>query len=159
LPNHTLKGSFWWRDMLKLLGKYKSCSSVLIQSGTTCSLWHDPWSDPVPSQAFPQLFSFTRSEFISFNKARAMDISNLFHLHFQRRPLIRRWFLHKPWMTSISQTHLTFGVTDGDIPFPLNVRIFILLVLGRFIKLINGCGNHRCKNDTKFSSGCYLRTG
>jgi hypothetical protein len=80
LPNHTLKGSFWWRDMLKLLGKFKSCSSVLIQSGTTCSLWHDPWSDPVPSQAYPHLFSFTRSAFISLSKARAMDISNLFHL-------------------------------------------------------------------------------
>jgi hypothetical protein len=80
LPNHTLKGSFWWRDILRLLGKFKSCASVLIQYGNTCSLWHDPWCDPVPSQAFPHLFSFTRLEFISFSKARSMDISNLFQL-------------------------------------------------------------------------------
>jgi hypothetical protein len=78
LPNHTLKGSFWWRDVLRLLGKFKSCASVLIQSGSSCSLWHDPWCDPVPSQAYPHLFSFTRLEFISIAKARSLDIGNLF---------------------------------------------------------------------------------
>jgi hypothetical protein len=80
LANHTLKSSFWWRDILRLLGKFKSCASVLIQSGSTCSLWHDPWCDPVPSQAFPHLFSFTRLELISIGKARTIDISNLFQL-------------------------------------------------------------------------------
>jgi hypothetical protein len=76
LPNHTLKGSFWWRDIVRLLGKFKSCASVTVQSGSTCSLWHDSWCDTVPSQAFPHLFSFSRSKFISIGQARSLAISN-----------------------------------------------------------------------------------
>jgi hypothetical protein len=159
LPNHTLKGSFWWRDILRLLGKFKSCASVLIQSGNTCSLWHDPWCDPVPSQAFPHLFSFTRSEFISFSKARAMDISNLFQL-----PLSEEAF---DQALVLAQTLDGIELSDSaDIwsyrwghSFSPNVHMFILLVLDRYIKLTNGCGKHRCKNDIKCSSGCCLRTG
>jgi hypothetical protein len=49
LPNHILKGSFWWRDNLRLMGKFKSCASATVQSGSTCSLWHDSWCDTVPS--------------------------------------------------------------------------------------------------------------
>jgi hypothetical protein len=41
LPNHTLKGSLWWRDILRLLGKFKNMASVKVQSGDTCFLWHD----------------------------------------------------------------------------------------------------------------------
>jgi hypothetical protein len=80
LPNHTLKGSFWWREILRILGKFKSCASVTLQLGSTCSLWHYSRCDMVPSQPFPHLFSFTRLKFISVGKARSMAISNLFQL-------------------------------------------------------------------------------
>jgi hypothetical protein len=43
LPNHTLKGSFWWRDNLRLLQKFKGLTSVFVHKGDTCSLWHDLW--------------------------------------------------------------------------------------------------------------------
>jgi len=37
------KSSFWWRDILKLLGKYKGMAQVNISNGTTCLLWNDLW--------------------------------------------------------------------------------------------------------------------
>jgi hypothetical protein len=81
LPNHTLKGSFWWRDILKLLGKFKSLASVNINLGDTCLLWHDFWNGSIHSQVLPQLFSLARSPFISINKAKAItDVRQLFHL-------------------------------------------------------------------------------
>jgi hypothetical protein len=30
LPNHTKKGSFWWRDNLKLLDSYKGLAAVIV---------------------------------------------------------------------------------------------------------------------------------
>jgi hypothetical protein len=76
-----LKGSFWWRDILKLLGKFKSLASVNINLGDTCLLWHDFWNGSLHSQVLHQLFSFARSPFISINNAKAItDVRQLFHL-------------------------------------------------------------------------------
>jgi hypothetical protein len=36
LPNHTLKGSFWWRDILRLLNLFKGLSSVTPFRGDSC---------------------------------------------------------------------------------------------------------------------------
>ena len=40
----TDKGSFWWRDALKLLDKYKGMASVTVACGQTCLLWEDLWN-------------------------------------------------------------------------------------------------------------------
>lgn len=36
LPSHIKKGSFWWRDNLKLMNKFKNFTMVTIESGQTC---------------------------------------------------------------------------------------------------------------------------
>jgi hypothetical protein len=41
LPGQIKKGSFWWRDIVKLLDKYKSLASVLVAIGDTVLLWSD----------------------------------------------------------------------------------------------------------------------
>ena len=41
LPNHIKRGSFWWRDILKLLDKFKDIASVSVADGSTCLLWED----------------------------------------------------------------------------------------------------------------------
>jgi hypothetical protein len=56
LPNHIMRGSFWWRDILKLLDKFKGISSVKASRGDTCFLWLDLWNNSVPCQDFPHLF-------------------------------------------------------------------------------------------------------
>ena len=35
------KGSFWWRDILKLLDSFKDMASVSIGNGSTCLFWMD----------------------------------------------------------------------------------------------------------------------
>jgi hypothetical protein len=35
LLNHTMKGSFWWRDILRLLPKFKELASVVVHLGDT----------------------------------------------------------------------------------------------------------------------------
>jgi hypothetical protein len=39
IPNHTKKGSFWWRDNLKNLAKYKELARVQVKNGKTIMLW------------------------------------------------------------------------------------------------------------------------
>ena len=48
LPNSTTpRGSFWWRDILKLLEKFKGMASVLVANGKTCLFWDDVWNSQV----------------------------------------------------------------------------------------------------------------
>jgi len=45
LPGTSRLGSFWWRDIVKLLSSYKGMARVQIKNGATCFLWQDLWSD------------------------------------------------------------------------------------------------------------------
>jgi len=38
LPNHVKKGSFWWKDLLKLIPQFKELTKVQIRNGKTCLL-------------------------------------------------------------------------------------------------------------------------
>jgi hypothetical protein len=52
------KGSFWWKDILRLNTLY---CSLLPRDGSTVLFWDDLWSDRVLSHDFPCLFSFAKS--------------------------------------------------------------------------------------------------
>jgi hypothetical protein len=41
LPGEVKRGSFWWRDILKLLGKYKGMARVEVNNGKSCYFWND----------------------------------------------------------------------------------------------------------------------
>jgi len=70
LPSSTVpKGSFWWRDALKLLDKYKGMASVIISNGQTCFLWNDMWNGQVRKLQYPELYSCAKNKSISLNKA------------------------------------------------------------------------------------------
>jgi hypothetical protein len=81
LPNHTLKGSFWWKDILRLLSKFKEMSSVSAFRGDSCFLWKDKWHTPILDQAFPELMSFAKNKNITIFKAKEAlspnELSNL----------------------------------------------------------------------------------
>jgi len=77
----NFRGSFWWRDILKLLTQFKGIAVVSIQDGKSCFLWHDMWSGMVCSQAFPELFSFAKNQLISVSvAANSPLLHDLFHL-------------------------------------------------------------------------------
>ena len=48
LPSVAKKGYFWWRDILKLLDKFKGLAMVNINNAKSCYLWTDLWSNKVP---------------------------------------------------------------------------------------------------------------
>ena len=43
LPGQVKKGSFWWKNVLKLLDKFKDMATVSVQNGSTCLFWDDIW--------------------------------------------------------------------------------------------------------------------
>ena len=97
LPNiNTPRGSFWWRDALKLLDKYNGLASVIISSGQTCLLWDDLWNGQVRKMLFPELHSFARNKSLSLSQAHnsnsLLEFFNLplsveAHLQFQELQL------------------------------------------------------------------------
>jgi len=77
----NFRGSFWWRDILKLLTQFKGIAVVSIQDGKSCFLWHDLWNGMVCIQAFPELFSFAKNQLISVSVAANSPLLHyLFHL-------------------------------------------------------------------------------
>jgi hypothetical protein len=79
LPSHTMKGSFWWRDVLKLLESYKSMTVVTLRDGSSCSFWNDNWVQQPWGQQFPELLSFAKNRNIS---AKGMFNLDLLVQHF-----------------------------------------------------------------------------
>jgi len=77
LPNHSKKGSYWWKDILKLLECYKSFSAVQIQNGQSCFFWMDKWNQQPMLSENPELYSFAKRRSISvcmmFNQQHLED--------------------------------------------------------------------------------------
>lgn len=69
LPGQHKKGSFRWRDIVKLLDKFKSMSSVTVVDGSTVLFWKDCWNGAALASAYPELFSFAKNGNIYFKAA------------------------------------------------------------------------------------------
>jgi hypothetical protein len=81
LPSHVKKGSFWWKDSLKLLDKFKGMASVSVIDGASCMLWEDGWQGQPFRLALPELYSFTKKPKISIKDATAASsFTSLFNL-------------------------------------------------------------------------------
>jgi hypothetical protein len=81
LPSHIKKGSFWWRDTLKLLPDFKSLASPTIEDGKSALFWIDSWHNGPLQLAMPELHSYAKNNRISVNKAfETENLSELFHL-------------------------------------------------------------------------------
>ena len=75
------KGSFWWRDILKLLDKFKGMAAVCAVNGASCLLWDDCWHGQPLRLCFPELFSFAKKPNISLKNAISVSpASSLFNL-------------------------------------------------------------------------------
>ena len=83
LPVHSVnfKGSFWWRDILKLLSLFKDLAPVQVKDGKSCLLWSDSWVTQICSQAYPELFSFAKCHSTTVHMAVTnAQLHDLFHL-------------------------------------------------------------------------------
>jgi hypothetical protein len=80
----NLCGSFWWRDVLKLVDNFCGVSSVKPRRGNTFLFWSDSWeingsSRPLKDR-YPRLFSFVLNENMSIAQVYDQgDFSSLFY--------------------------------------------------------------------------------
>jgi hypothetical protein len=77
-----MKGSFWWRENLRLLTTFKSFAKVNVKNGESCLLWTDVWKDDMLSNHFLELYSFAKNKALSVGKAisQQQHLHQLFHL-------------------------------------------------------------------------------
>ena len=81
IPVNNRNGSFWWRDVLKLLDSFKEMASVTIGDGSTSLFWSDVWHGVPFNIQWPHLFSFAKDANTSVqNFLDADDKSKFFHV-------------------------------------------------------------------------------
>jgi hypothetical protein len=66
-------GSFWWKDILKLLDKFKGFVVVMIIDGATANMWQDMWNGMIRMESYPELYSFTTKTHITIQQAHEME--------------------------------------------------------------------------------------
>jgi len=59
------KGSFWWKDILKLCDLFRGITNCKLEDGSTVLFWSNLWNDNVMQSKFPRLFSFAKNKKIS----------------------------------------------------------------------------------------------
>jgi hypothetical protein len=85
----NLRGSFWWRDVLKQVDNFRGVSSIKPGRGDTFLFWLDSWQldgslTPL-NVRFPRLFSFVLEENLSAAQVFDVDdLTSLFNLPLSR---------------------------------------------------------------------------
>jgi hypothetical protein len=81
------RGSFWWKDLLKLCDIYIGIAKCSVGNGTTILFWSDVWNDHLLQDKFPRLYSFAKEKSISV--ARFLSTSQILKIYFISQSLIR----------------------------------------------------------------------
>jgi len=80
-PTGNKNGSFWWRDVLKLLPEFKGMAMATIRSGSSCFFWLDNWNGFSFSSMMPELFSFVKNKYFTVQQVvNLSEPQDLFHL-------------------------------------------------------------------------------
>jgi hypothetical protein len=58
-------GSFWWKDVCKLMPIFRGFANSNIKTGSSTLFWKDLWLSQITSDQFPRAFSFATEEDIS----------------------------------------------------------------------------------------------
>jgi hypothetical protein len=85
----NLKGSFWWRDVLKQVDNFRGVSFIQPGRGDTFLFWSDGWhcdgSTTPLRDRYPRLFSFVLDDNLSAAKVfYTEDLASLFHFPLSR---------------------------------------------------------------------------
>lgn len=75
-------GSFWWKEIINLFGKFQTITSCKTNKGDTISFWTQPWigHDQILRDRYPQLYSFSRKQKCSLHFFIEQDINRVFSL-------------------------------------------------------------------------------
>ena len=98
VPQGTIPcGSFWWKDILKLMDQFREVTWVKVNEGDTALFWQDKWqlgNSVLPLQhRFPRLFSYVKDALVSVKDGfSAHDLISCFISHFLSRHTMSFWF-------------------------------------------------------------------
>jgi hypothetical protein len=74
-------GSFWWKEIMQLYGKFKDIASCSPNRGNNTLFWSEDWSGTALKEQYPQLFSFTKKPKCSVRFFLDQEINRIFSLH------------------------------------------------------------------------------
>ncbi len=82
VPHLTnLKGSYWWRDICKLMDVFRGIARCHLKSGNTCSFWYDVWADQPPLfHTMSKLCSFAQNQNASASDFPSIEAEGNFTL-------------------------------------------------------------------------------
>jgi hypothetical protein len=60
LSDQVMKGSFWWRSLLKLVHTYKGIAHASLESGWAILFWSDMWNGQILKLSYPHLHSYAK---------------------------------------------------------------------------------------------------
>ena len=116
-----MKRSFWWRENLKNLLKFKELAVIEVINGSTILLWQDKWSTQIWKERMPKLYSFTKNNLISVKAALETEeiYISCFTCQFLTLPLISYKEYNKSLKQCNSMRIRTFGNTSRELNFNL----------------------------------------
>lgn len=82
----SARGSFWWRDILKLAVQFRDIAQCLSGMGDTVGLWEDNMQQQQPfSLKFPNLYTYANNKKLSIKDGlAATNLLDLFRLPMSR---------------------------------------------------------------------------
>jgi hypothetical protein len=154
--------SFWWRDCLKLLPKFKEISTSPLKNGSTIKVWTDTSHDQPLHHSLPHLASFAKTLETSVQQALLLeDLSDLFHL-----PLTEAAYLEYITLSDLLQSF--DSVDESDIwSYPWGVNYSVSKAYAFFMNLKYPSPLHptfswlwkSCyQQNTESSAGCSSKT-
>jgi hypothetical protein len=110
VPQATnLYGSFWWRDIMKLVDKYIAVCNATAGCGDSILFWNDTWNGILPSKQFPRLHSFALDTLLSVREVvQCEDRSTLLYLPLSQQAY-DKYINMQSFMDSI---HLNYSEKD-----------------------------------------------
>jgi hypothetical protein len=99
-------GSYWWKDLIKLMEQYRGIAKPDVKSGERVMFWSDEWevdNSRIPLRdRFPRLFSFAKYDKILVRDMIQMhNRSEEFHLPLSSRAY-DEFLLLQGWLDQIS---------------------------------------------------------
>jgi hypothetical protein len=122
VPDQIRKGSFWWKDVLKLIPQYKEMTTIQMKDGKSCIFWKDSWNDQFAQTLqidFSESFSFAKNKSISVNMAFSMQsIFDLFNLPLSLPAFNQVQQIHQIMeATAVQEEHDIWTLTGGATKF------------------------------------------
>lgn len=137
------KGSFWWKDVLRLNTIYRGIAKCTIGDGSTVCFWDDLWTDSVLSIQYPRLASFPRDTGISVLEVmQADDWTPYFCYRYPRKHLLNwKAFRFSYRHCCMMNTPKIAGFQTGVTPIHQDVSTRTSLAMWRPIQFFKQYGD------------------